>query len=419
MALEMETSRSPLKAHHGGGIMEASPGSYDCESQSMDGWSSDSVDSSAPHSYMWRDIRCSYDANMSGRGGKQVEIEVRKGEREGMEGRRELEHAAALFRASNVDALAPNATPPPLVVPRHQSLCNDVADTSLRTRSTCSIRAVDSWFWKFRVVLRRNFTNYYRNPGNVLARVTVMLVIAGLEALVYFRIGSREAGSTSLLAVTHILGSIFYSILAVTLLPFASLSLFIYERQFYSGEAASKLYPCSAYFVSNIVLETLLNSFSGFLYSIIVYYNLDYVAFTQPRNVPLNFLVYLTGLILQTNMGSMCVQLAALLAPNQDIAFVLAAGYVAASILTGGFIVSFNSFYRYSKWLQWTSFIKFTFQPLSMNVLRGTNVEFVIDYLPLNTPGTILENFGCALAIYLGLTIAAYLALRHLHKERR
>lgn len=50
---------------------------------SMDGWSSDSVDSSAPHSYMWRDIRCSYDANMSGRGGKQVEIEVRKGEREG------------------------------------------------------------------------------------------------------------------------------------------------------------------------------------------------------------------------------------------------------------------------------------------------------------------------------------------------
>lgn len=40
----------------------------------------------------------------------------------------------------------------------------------------------------------------------------------------------------------HIMGSIFYSVLAVTLLPFASLSLFIYDRQFYSGEAASKLY---------------------------------------------------------------------------------------------------------------------------------------------------------------------------------
>jgi hypothetical protein len=31
------------------------------------------------------------------------------------------------------------------------------------------------------VVLARNFINYYRNPGNVLARITVMLVIAGLE----------------------------------------------------------------------------------------------------------------------------------------------------------------------------------------------------------------------------------------------
>lgn len=36
--------------------------------------------------------------------------------------------------------------------------------------------------------------------------------------------------------------------------------------------------------------------------------------------------VYMAGLVLQTNMGSMCVQFSALIAPNQDIAFVLAAG---------------------------------------------------------------------------------------------
>lgn len=73
----------------------------------------------------------------------------------------------------------------------------------------------------------------------------------------------------------------------------------------------------------------------------------------------------------------MCVQLAALLAPNQDIAFVLAAGYVAASFLTGGFLVSFNSFNRYSKWLQWTSLIKYTFQALSMNAARGEGLRYV------------------------------------------
>jgi len=51
-------------------------------------------------------------------------------------------------------------------------------------------------------------------------------------------------------------------------------------------QAASKLYPCSTYFVSNIVLETLLNSFSGFLYSIIVYYNLGKASGTLAMPLP-------------------------------------------------------------------------------------------------------------------------------------
>jgi len=46
-------------------------------------------------------------------------------------------------------------------------------------------------------------------------------------------------------------------------------------------------------------------------------------------------------------------------------------------------------------------------------------VEFVIDYISLDTPSTIWQNLGCAFAIYMGLTLCAYLALRHLHKERR
>jgi len=56
----------------------------------MDGSSSDSVDSSAPQSYTWRNIRCSYEATNQSRGGKPVEIEVgREGGRE--EGRAGME----------------------------------------------------------------------------------------------------------------------------------------------------------------------------------------------------------------------------------------------------------------------------------------------------------------------------------------
>lgn len=43
------------------------------------------------------------------------------------------------------------------------------------------LNSINRPFQPPQVVLGRNAINYYRNPGNVLARVTVMLVIAGLE----------------------------------------------------------------------------------------------------------------------------------------------------------------------------------------------------------------------------------------------
>ncbi len=41
--------------------------------------------------------------------------------------------------------------------------------------------------------------------------------------------------------------------------------------------------------MANIVLETALNSLNGLLYSLIVYFNLDYATFTRPESVAANF----------------------------------------------------------------------------------------------------------------------------------
>lgn len=38
--------------------------------------------------------------------------------------------------------------------------------------------------------------------------------------------------------------SLFFSIYVTSILPFLSMSLMIYDRTFYSREAASRLYPC-------------------------------------------------------------------------------------------------------------------------------------------------------------------------------
>jgi hypothetical protein len=40
-----------------------------------------------------------------------------------------------------------------------------------------------------------------------------------------------------------IMGSLFFCSMVNSFLPFANLGLFIYDRSFYSGDSASKLYP--------------------------------------------------------------------------------------------------------------------------------------------------------------------------------
>jgi hypothetical protein len=47
------------------------------------------------------------------------------------------------------------------------------------------------WWWQFRAVIKRNFTNYYRNPSHVAARCFVMLLVAALQVR---SLGSRRLG---------------------------------------------------------------------------------------------------------------------------------------------------------------------------------------------------------------------------------
>jgi hypothetical protein len=64
------------------------------------------------------------------------------------------------------------------------------------------------------------------------------------QGFVYFKVGARERGDTSPLAIAHVMGSMYYTLFAVTILPFASLGLFIFDRSFYNREAAQRLYSC-------------------------------------------------------------------------------------------------------------------------------------------------------------------------------
>ena len=54
-------------------------------------------------------------------------------------------------------------------------------------------RQSPGWFFKFKLLLRRNFNSYLRNVGNVVARLTVTLMVGILNGLIYLNLGARES----------------------------------------------------------------------------------------------------------------------------------------------------------------------------------------------------------------------------------
>jgi len=277
-----------------------------------------------------------------------------------------------------------------------------------------------TWFRKFKVVLKRNFKNYYRNPGNVIARSLIMVLVSTLQGLVYYDIGTDN--SSGIMSAYYRMGSMFYTIFAVSLLPFASLSLFIYDRRFYAAEAASRLYPTSVYYLSNMLLETILHTFNAILFALINYELIGYDA-SQSGNTSydptLNLLVYVAIVVLQTNVGSIILQTSALIAPNQDIAFALAAGYNAISVLTAGYVVAFPSFGEHARPLKWISFLRFPFQALIKNEFVNTKFQYMLVQMEFTSPASILGDALCMIGIYLVFACIGYCGLHYLHKERR
>ena len=73
--------------------------------------------------------------------------------------------------------------------------------------------------------------------------IVVFCVLMWPQGLVYFKYGRRAMDSINpVFGCMSVMGSLFFTVLALQIMPFVSISLFIYDRQFYIREAASEMY---------------------------------------------------------------------------------------------------------------------------------------------------------------------------------
>ena len=54
-------------------------------------------------------------------------------------------------------------------------------------------RTTPNWFFKFHLLVRRNFYAYVRNLGNVVARLSTTLLVGILTGLVYEDLGTKKS----------------------------------------------------------------------------------------------------------------------------------------------------------------------------------------------------------------------------------
>lgn len=265
------------------------------------------------------------------------------------------------------------------------------------------------YVWEqFAVVLKRNLFFYARNPFNVLARSITVLFLGIITGLIWLGAASPTKNQDPF-RFFNIGGGMFACLFSQLLIPFSSMSLFIYDRKFYSRESAVKLYSPSIYFLANMTLEGTLHTLNALMYTLIVFHLIDLK----------NFWGYFGVMAIIVHIGNCMIQFFCLITTNQDQAFAIATAYVAVAIATGGFLAPYPYLYENMLWLQWFSVVKYPFQILVYQQLSSPLTDVYLNKLEMDRPSSWQANAACMLAFYAFFYTGGFLGLRYLNREKR
>ncbi|EIE27766.1 hypothetical protein COCSUDRAFT_45983 [Coccomyxa subellipsoidea C-169] len=232
-----------------------------------------------------------------------------------------------------------------------------------------------SWWTQFRILLNRAMLGQLRNPTDTTSRLFLSTWVGCLAGLAFYDLPSGPD------SVTRRLALLFFILLLFELLPFCYMSFYVADRRFFAADISNDLYHPSAYYLSSVIASipfVIINSLCGCLCA-----------------------YGLAGLRLSAH-AVFCVWLT----PNQDLAYVLATGYVAASILLSGFYLRIDDMkLAVMRGLSYLSYTKYAMEAVSKLELSG------IVYPPCgpNTFGNAIPQ-GAALAPGAGGADAAQLA---------
>jgi len=219
---------------------------------------------------------------------------------------------------------------------------------------------------QYRTLQRQQLRSTLRSPGTLAARVGLHLLTGLLMGCVYFDMevsyiqkptGLRRALPLPLQRHSSMpenrVGVLFLMALAQTVTPNCAMPFFIDDRQYYTKESAARLYGALPYHLANAASEAVVCAINGILASGIA---------TYLAGLPLSgqWCSTMAFLVSHHMCSSALVQMCARLAPNQDVAFVLSAGYIIVCMLFANIVVKVATVTPYLAWIRWCTVLYFS-----------------------------------------------------------
>jgi hypothetical protein len=134
------------------------------------------------------------------------------------------------------------------------------------------------------------------------------------------------------------------------------MSLFIAEKQLFAAEAGSRLYRTSAYYLAMVTANLPFTIINGVTLCLSIY---AMIGLRQDAAV-IGMTVVISAV--HSLIGVQFMVLSAFVAPNQDLAFVIAVTYSAFNILLAGFLVRLHDLIVPLRVLSYGMFTHFTFE---------------------------------------------------------
>jgi ABC-type multidrug transport system ATPase subunit/ABC-type multidrug transport system permease subunit len=284
--------------------------------------------------------------------------------------------------------------------------------------------AVPSWCRQFAVLLQRDAKSYRRDMSYNLTRIVISLVIAICYGTLYQNQGSAY---TTTAGIFNIAGAIFASVLFLGVID----ALMVQEvatrkRVVYYREHAASFYSCSAFSLSEAVIELPYLVVQAVLYSVIVYFAIGFAVDVG------KFFWFLAVMIITLFTFTFFGQLLVHVTPNLQLAGASFAFALSGLQLFCGFLKPYGLIPRGWKWAYWLDPLSYTLYALVGdqlgNVEELTTLPDGTTKLPVRV--FVQETFGfkysfvkwtivIMIAFAFAFRILAFMALKYLKFQSR